>query len=287
MPPRISSYMSTEVIVVRPWENLAHIRRLMLRHGIGRIIVADENDKPVGIITVSDLVNALLSRYPSRPINTLTASDVMTRDPKVVTPRKSIKYAAQLMKKYKIGGLPVVEDDGTIKGIITRTDLTRAFADIYRGKFLVGDLAREPYAVANPYHAVFHVARLIALDPAGKVVVVDDDNRPVGIITKRDLAFASIPLETRLTRGKDRYRKVKSRDYMGRDKIVALREYIVPLARDLMSEDVITTRKDVDAAEAARIMVTNGIGALPVVDDEGRLELLLTKHELVSIIAEH
>lgn len=277
--------MSTEVIIVRPWENLAHVRRLMLRHNVGRIIVADEDDKPVGIITLTDIVNAILNKYPTRPINTLSASDVMSRDVKTITPRKSIKHAAQIMTKYKIGGLPVVSEDGTIRGIITRTDITRAFADHYKGEYTVSDLAREAYAVANPYHAIFHVARLASLDPAGKVVVVDDDGKPIGIITRRDLAFTNISYEVRMTRGKDRFRKIKSRDYMGRDKIVALREYFVPLAKDIMSEDVITINGDEDAAEAARIMVTNDIGALPVVDEEGRLTALLTKHEIVKVVA--
>jgi len=285
MPPRVSSYYTRDIVAVRPNENLAHVRKLMLRYDIGRVIVVDEEYKPVGIITLSDLINALMGKYSHRPINTLTAKDVMTLEPKTITPRKSIKNAAHIMTRFNIGGLPVVNDEGTLIGIITRTDLTRAYAEHYKGAYRVGDLAREIYAKADPYHAIFHVARLAMLDPAGKVVVVDSDGKPIGIITRRDLAFANIPLETRLTRGKDRYRKLKKPDYLGRDKIVALREYLVPLARDIMTEDPITIRPDVDAAEAARIMVTNGIGSLIVVDEEGRATGLVTKREIVKAIA--
>lgn len=285
MAPRVASYMSSEVVIVRPWDNLAHVRRLMLRHNIGRIIVADQDNKPVGIITLTDIVDAMLNKYPSRPINTLTARDVMSMEVKTITPRKSIKHAAQIMARYKLGGLPVVSEDGTIRGIITRTDITRAFSEHYKGEYKVRDIAREAYAVASPYHAIFHIARLASLDPAGKVIVVDDDEKPIGIITKRDLAFANISYEARITRGKDRFRKVKSKDYMGRDKIVALREYFVPLAKDIMSEDIVTITGDEDAAEAARIMVVNGIGSLPVVDSEGRLKGLLTKHEIINAVA--
>lgn len=285
MAPRVASYMSDEVIVVRPWENLAHVRRLMLRHNVGRIIVTDEDEKPVGIITLTDIVDAILNKYPSRPINTLTAQDVMTTDVKTITPRKSVRHAAQIMARYKIGGLPVVGDDGRLKGIITRTDITRAYADHHKGEHKVRDLMREAYATANPYHAIYHIARLSSLDPAGKVIIVDDEGRPIGIITKRDLAFTSISYEVRMSRGKDRFRKVKSPDIMGRDKVVAVREYFVPLAKDIMSEDLVTIKGDEDAAYAAQIMVANGIGALPVVDDEGRLIGLITKHEFVKAVA--
>ena len=284
MPPRVSSYMSRDVVVVRPTDNLAHVRRLMLRYTISRVVVVDDNNKPIGIVTLTDLVRSILWRYSSRPLNAITVSEVMTRDPKTVTPKKSIKHAADQMLKYKIGGLPVVAEDGTLLGIITRTDLARAYADHYRGKYTVGDLAREIYAKANPYHAVFHVAKLIDLDPAGKVVVVDEAGRPVGIITKWDLAFTTIPVEVMVARGKDRYRKRKVRDPYSEEKIISARSYFVPLAKDIMSDEVITITPDVDAAEAARIMVENDIGALPVVDEENVARKLLTKLELMKAI---
>jgi len=284
--PRVSSYMTKEVIVVRPSDTLAHVRRLMLRNTISRVVVVDENNRPVGIVTLTDLVKSILWKYSTRPLNAITVEEVMTRDLKTVTPRRSIKYAAEQMLRYKIGGLPVVGDDGTLLGIITRTDLARAYADHYAGDYTVGDLARPIYAKAHPYHAIYHVAKLIELDPAGKVVVVDEAGRPVGIITKWDLAFTTIPLEIMSTRGKDRMRKRKVRDPYGGDKIVTARSYFVPLAKDVMSSEVITITPEVDAAEAARIMVENDIGALPVVNKEGVAEKLITKIELMKAIVQ-
>ncbi len=287
MAPRVSRYMTTDVIVARPSDNLAHIRRLMLRHMISRIVIVDEDNKPVGIVTISDIIEAVINKYASRPLTSITAEQVMSTDLKTITPRKSIKSAAELMLKNKIGGLIVVNEDGTLAGLVTRTDLARAFAENYRGEYLVGDLAREPYAIADRYHSIFHVARLIQLDPAGKVIVVDEDRRPIGVIAKRDLAFASIPVEATMMRGKDRYRRIKAPDIRGADKIVAVRNYLVPVAADIMTPDPITVKPDVDAAEAAQVMVSNGIGVLPVVDDEGKLDKIITKIELLRAIAGH
>ncbi len=285
MAPRVSRYMTDEVIAARPGDNLAHIRRLMLRHGIGRVVIVDEARRPVGIVTVSDIVNALLGRFGSRPLNSITAEQVMTRDVKTISPRKSVKSAAEIMLRNRIGGLPVVDNEGALIGMITRTDLARAYYENYQGVYTVGDLAREAYAVADRFHSIYYVARILPLDPAGKVVVVDEENRPIGIITKRDLAFASIPVEAASSRGKDRFRKYKAPDPGGADRIVAVRDYLVPVAADIMTPDPITVTPDVDAAEAARMMVEHRIGALPVVDDQGKLVGLITKIEIMKALA--
>jgi len=284
LAPRVSRYMTPEVVVARPNDNLAHVRRLMLRHGVSRIVVVDPHRRPVGIVTVTDLVNAVFGRFASRPLNSVTVGQVMTRDPVTTTPRKSVKSAAEVMLRNRIGGLPVVDDARELVGIITRTDLARAYADNYAGEYTAGDLAREP-VTADRYHSIFHVSRLMQLDPAGKVIVVDEEGRPIGVIAKRDLAFASIPLEAVASRGKDRFRKTRHPDPHGGDRVVALRNYLVPVAADIMTRDPIVVEPDVDAAEAARIMVDYGVGVLPVVDGEGRLQGVITKIELLKVIA--
>ena len=231
------------------------------------------------------MLEALTGSLVHRPLTSILAQEVMTRDPKTISPRKSIRTAAEMMLRNRIGGLPVVDDEGRLVGIITRSDLTRAYAENYAGVLRVGDLAREAYAIADPYHSIYHVARLIHLDPAGKVIVVDPEGRPVGVITKWDLAFANIPAEARHLRGKDRYRKVKTPDPRGFDRVVALRSYVVPVARDIMTENPVTMTPEADSAEAAAIMVERGIGVIPVVDEAGRLKGILTKLELLKVIA--
>jgi len=284
LAPRVARYMTPEVVVARPSDNLAHVRRLMLRHGVSRIVVVDQHRRPVGVVTVTDLVNAVLGRFASRPLNAVTVDQVMTHEPVTITPRKSVKSAAEVMLRNRIGGLPVVDEAGELAGIITRTDLARAYADAYAGEYTVGDLAREP-VVADRYHSIFHVSRLMQLDPAGKVIVVDEEGRPVGVIAKRDLAFASIPLEAAVARGKDRFRKARHPDPRGGDRVVALRSYLVPVAADIMTPDPVVAEEGLDAAEAARMMVDYGIGVLPVVDGEGRLVGVVTKIELLKVIA--
>ncbi|MEB2837299.1 MAG: CBS domain-containing protein [Desulfurococcales archaeon] len=281
MAPRISSYMTTDVEVVTPNDSLAHARRIMLRKGISRLVVVDAEDtsRPLGVLTLTDIVEALLGRYSHRPIETIMVGEVYTPDPVVVEATRTIKTAASLMLKHKIGGLPVVGPDGRLVGIITRFDITRAFAERYRGRYRVEDLMRREYAQARRGHSVYHIAKLLMADPAGKVIVVDS-GKPIGVITKRDLAFITMPL---VERG-SRFYKVKTLDRY-RDKIVGLRVYNVPIAEDVMSPNPITVEVGSDAAEAASIMVSEDIGVLPVVDSEGNIQGVFSKIEVLGAVA--
>lgn len=282
MAPRVSSYMTRDVVTVTPGDTLAHARRLMLRNGISRLVVV-EGDKPVGIVTVTDIVDALMHRFLNRPLDSILVEEVMSTDLKTIEATKSVKSAALTMLKYKIGGLPVVDKFGLLTGIITRTDILKAYYEKYRGVFTVRDVMRRDVAVGSPGHHIFYIARLAQADPAGKVVIVDEKRRPIGIIAKRDLAFASIPPKAAAAGGKDRFSRLKVRD-MYRDKIVSLRLYSVPLASDIMSANPETATPEEDLADAAQRMYEERIGALPVVNSEGELIGIVTKVEVLSAI---
>jgi len=281
MAPRISSYMTTNVEVVTPSDSLAHARKLMLRRGINRLVVVDEEDttRPIGVLTITDIVEALAGKLSQRPVETITIGEVYTPDPVVIEATKSIKTAASLMLKHKVGGLPVVGSDGRLVGIITRADITRAFAERYRGSYRVSDIMRTEFTKAYRGHSIYHVARLLLADPAGKVVVVEED-KPVGIIAKRDLAFASIPPHERGAR----FYKIKA-IHRYRDRVIGLKIYTVPIAEDIMTPNPITVPLEMDASEAASIMVKENIGALPVVDEAGYIKGVLTKIEILEAVA--
>ncbi len=284
MAPRISSYMSTPVLAVRPTDTLAYARNLMLKRDVGRLVVVDSDERLAGIITLSDITEALVSRFPTRTIDTILVEEVMTRDPITIEATRSTKTAAQIMVKRRIGGLPVVDSGGSLLGIVTRSDVVRAFADKYRGKFTVGELMRRTYARAERGHSLYYISRLIQSDPAGKVIIVNEAGRPIGVIAKRDLVFTRIDATVAATRGKDRYVKVKTtRRYA--DRMVSARVYITPIAEDIMTPDPIVARPSDDAATAAGLMVREGIGVLPVVDEDGSMLGVFSKIEVLAAFA--
>jgi len=285
MAPRVSSYYSPEVYTISPSDTLAAARNMMLRYKIRRLVVVDEEEKPVGILTATDIAEALLGKFQARPLDNIRVEEIMNKDVITIEYSKSIKTAARLMIRHRIGGLPVVSPDGRLMGIITKTDLVKAFADRFQGKYRVADLKRPAYAKASPTHSVYYLWRLIHIDPSGKIIVIDSNERPIGVITKWDLATVTLPETAMFASGKNRYMKRKTADIYG-NKIIAVRTYFVPVAENIMTPNPITTTDETDAADAAKIMVKNKIGALPVIDENEVLTGVVTKREFLLTIAQ-
>lgn len=284
MAPRISSYMRSPVYAVSPNDSLAYARNLMMKKEISRLVIVNEREEPIGILTITDIIDALFSKNYHRTLDSIMISEVMTKDPIIIEESKSIKSASQLMLKHKIGGLPVVNSERKLIGILTKTDIARAYYDKYKGKYKVGDIMRKDFSTALPGHSIFYIARLIEGDLTGKVIVVDENKRPIGVISKKDIAYAQLPLSLLATRGKDRFIRNKVPDIY-KEKIISLRMYLVPIAEDIMSSNPLVVKPNDDSANAAKIMVEENIGVLPVIDDNNTLIGTVTKLEFMNVFA--
>jgi CBS domain-containing protein len=270
---RVSDYMSSRVVVAEPRDTLARIRNLMLHNDISRVVVV-EGSKPIGIVTETDISRVLLSesiRDSPRPIDSILASEVMTSPVVSVGPRVYLKNAASLMIKGGFSGLPVVDGDGNLVGIITKTDIVRAYAEHYHGLCKVREVMSSPVVTVNPLHSIYRVGKLIEKHNIGRVVVLDG-GRPVGIITKTDLTFRLAGYSPRKIKFEDESRRT----------IKTLR---VPVASDIMTPNPLTIGDSEDVAKAAEIMISHKISGLPVVNDSGSLVGIITKTDIVRVVA--
>ncbi len=282
MTARVSSYMSSPVLVVKPTDTLAYARNLLLDRDISRLVVVDDYMKPVGVITITDIANVLANR-PENFLEEILVKDVMSSDVKTIEYNRSVKTAAYIMLKYGIGGLPVLDENGELVGIITRSDIIRAFAERYKGVFRVEEIARKDVTIARKSHSLSYVVKLVNTDPSAKVIVVDDEGKPIGVITRRDIAFLEPLILQR--KGKESFVKKRVRSPI-KDTITLTRKYLVPLAEDIMTPNPITAFIGEDAATAASKMIENRIGCIPVVNEKGVLEGVITKREiLLAIVA--
>jgi predicted transcriptional regulator len=109
--------MSRRVITIEAGQPLRAAEALLLRHRIRQLPVLRDGHL-VGIITHRDLRSA---RRGSR-----TVAEVMTAKPVVIGSDAAIDEAARVLRTYKVGGLPVL-DDGALVGIITVADVLDAF----------------------------------------------------------------------------------------------------------------------------------------------------------------
>ena len=88
-------------------------------------VVADAQRHVLGIFTDGDLRRAVLKHLD---LKKLTASDVMTRNPRTMSPGKLVDEAVEMMERYKINQIPVVDDEGALVGALNMHDLFQAKA---------------------------------------------------------------------------------------------------------------------------------------------------------------
>ena len=119
---KIGALMVPNPITIPERTTIEEALEIMKANSIRHLPVVAEGQRLKGFVTLSDLRQALI---PSM-LGDLTLTDFMITEPITVTPDDEIEVAAQKIYKHKIGGMPVVRE-GRVLGIITETDLLRAF----------------------------------------------------------------------------------------------------------------------------------------------------------------
>jgi acetoin utilization protein AcuB len=122
----VRSSMTPNPQTIGPTDMLAVAEEKMRRGRFRRLPVVDATGALVGIVTDGDL-RQHHGRLPSTPVSTAMGTPAI-----MVNPDAAIDTAASIMLERKIGALPVVGDDGRLVGIITETDLLRAFLRLLR-----------------------------------------------------------------------------------------------------------------------------------------------------------
>jgi len=120
------------------------------------------------------------------------AADFMTIDPITITPDARIEDAEKMMEFYRVTGLPVVDDGGTLLGVISQTDLLRGSGDVtsaIRKRFSglrVGDLMTSPALTVQLTTPLRDAARLMRDEKVHRVVTVNAAGRAIGILSSMD-----------------------------------------------------------------------------------------------------
>ena len=129
----IRELMTGGLITVRRETPVLEARDLMVKERIRHLLVTDVGGVLVGIVTDRDIRLNLPSQATSLSVweinhllTKLTVGQVMTQSVITIGPDRPARDGAQLMLEHKIGALPVL-DGGHLVGIITETDIVRAF----------------------------------------------------------------------------------------------------------------------------------------------------------------
>jgi acetoin utilization protein AcuB len=192
----VSERMSTRPVTITAGTTITEALRIMRQSRVRRLPVLDDEGRMVGIVSEKDLLYASpspatsLSIYEMHDMLTrLKVSELMTKDVITVSPDDLLEDAARIMVDRVIGGLPVLQD-GNLVGIITQTDIFKAFMELLaarqEGLRLTveiperkGEMARITTAIAQLGGNILALGTFLGDDPTTAVVTVKIEDAPM------------------------------------------------------------------------------------------------------------
>jgi len=138
----VSDRMSSPPITITPETPFQDALKLMRDHRFRRLPVVDNKAKLVGIVSERDLLYASPSQATSLDVwelhhllSKVRVREIMTQDVITTTPDTPIEDASHLMVENKIGGLPVMDEESRVVGVITETDIFEVFNEMFAGGY--------------------------------------------------------------------------------------------------------------------------------------------------------
>lgn len=134
----VSETMNTNLVSIAPETKLSEVRTLMKDNNFRHLPVVDKDGKLIGIVTDRDMRDASPSSLLSeeeyqRTLDRVmehTVSEIMTKDPLTISVYFTLQDTLMVMGSRKVGALPVVDEDGCLKGIMSTRDLLKAFVNV-------------------------------------------------------------------------------------------------------------------------------------------------------------
>ncbi|MDD4253976.1 MAG: CBS domain-containing protein [Methanofollis sp.] len=250
----------------------------MTAYGFRRLPITDAGTHRLrGIVTARDIIdflgggdrfNLVRVKHSGNLLSAINESvrEVMTQRVTTMPHTATIAGAAEIIVTKKIGGLPIVDEEEALAGIVTERDVMKALATEDTDVTVEGVMSTG-LRVTGPDTPIGSVTREMIAHGFRRLPLVSDDVL-FGIISASDIMkyLGSGEIFTRLSTG-------NVAEVMG-----------LPV-RTLTGAELYTTTPNTNINDAALKMLQKGVGALPVIE-EGKLIGLITEFDLVKAFYE-
>jgi CBS domain-containing protein len=272
---RVQTYLySTPVITLTQNDSIHDALLLMQKNEIKRIVIAD-NNFPIGIVTERDIGKFLEKDETTRSLTEIPLSQIMTRNPVTITAGQEdhLIQCAIRMETFQICAVIVVDENGTLVGITTKSDLAKNFANLYSGTYKIKDYMTRKLITCRKSDSLSYVLNMLNRNKIARIVVTDSYGKPIGVVTY-DLFM-------------------KHSDYFKLDKRTDVRDYLLPQGSkketqigELLGNELLTVESEEDLAKAAKLMTLYKVSGIPTVDKEGNLEGVITSTDITRAYSE-
>ncbi|MFZ3147849.1 MAG: CBS domain-containing protein [Methanothrix sp.] len=270
---------SPDVVTVPPTTTIMSAIKTMTFYGFSRLPVADPGTKRlIGFVTSVDVVdflggglrhNLLREKYGGNIFTAINAdiTEIMSTRLTYASDKASLNDVLKLMYEKNVGGLPIVDEDIRIKAIITEEDFVRFCRGLDTG--LCVEAFMNPHVVTAPAQTTIEKMTRMIIQKGFRRMPVVQDGVLMGMVTASDIM--------KYLGSGDAFEKVVTGD---------IGEVMNQPIKILIKRGLLVTEKKADLGQAARKMMDNEIGSLPVMD-KGSLVGILTERDYVRALAEN
>jgi len=177
-----------------------------------------------------------------------------------------------------------VKSDNTLVGIITKTDLTKYYADTYMDKNRVDDFMTKSYVSSYVNEPVHKVVSKMLENKISRIIVKNHDDIPVGIISFRDLFRISLDLGTEEFL-EDNTRSDLSVIFSRKGFLSESGFGAITTAAQIMTSGILSVLPSDDLVKACKILLDNRIKGLGVISEKGDLMGILTKTDVTHALS--
>ncbi|CAD5243537.1 CBS domain-containing protein [Thermococcus camini] len=213
---QLAMLVKRDVPTVRPNDDLRKAVRAMLEMDYRRVVVVDEENRVIGVLTVGDIVRRYLAK--NEKLKNVTIENYYQKNVGVVWRGTPLKAALKALLLCNAMAIPVIDDEGNLIGMVDETDLlkdsevirvmkstslsasseedwilesnpTLLFekAELQLPKKPVEDIMNRELVVATPHMSVYDVAQKMVKYEIEQLPVIRGEGELVGIVRDMDI----------------------------------------------------------------------------------------------------
>lgn len=247
---RLRDIATSAVLTVVPDLPLRNAIQLFVDAQVSCLVVTEDGDRPVGIITERDLLRLICAGYTEdKPVRSVMSAPLLT-----VREDMDFSSAQALLANRAVRHLVLVDETGRLRGVASETDFRRHLGhDLFKAIHCLGAVMDPSPDMLVPEHPLARALEIMASTRRDHLVI-GREGRALGIITERDVPrlMARQLTPERLTVG------------------------------DVMSHPLYTVGPDITVADAARRMGEAGLRHLVVLDEAGRMLAVISQHRMLE-----
>jgi CBS domain-containing protein len=271
------SDISNKPISILKNSSISEVIKKLLENNLSRLIVV-ESGKPVGIITEKDVGLFLFTETTKQGLDNIPITKIMKSilfAEESLSPQKS----AKTMIEKGVSSLALGSEEG-LKGIFTKTDLVKYYSDNISDENKVVDYMTHEYVYTHTAAPLFKVVRKMLENKVSRIIVKDQNENPVGVISFRNLFRISVELGSEEDDSgytiSDQIRKgFLSEEGFGN----------ISLARDVMTKGLITIKFNQSLSDACKLILENNVSGLIVLDGNQSIAGIISKTDITRAIA--